>query len=99
MAVTASAYRRIFPLEAFIWIAALVILACSDPASSSNFSLCPLKNLGYAHCPGCNIGHSIAFLLHGQVQQSIITHWLGIPAVLILTSRIISLLHSSFHIR
>jgi Protein of unknown function (DUF2752) len=97
MIVAEDTYRTRFPLEAFLWIAALGALACSNPAALSDYSLCPLKNIGFAHCPGCNIGHAIAFLLHGQIHQSIAMHWLGIPAVLILTYRIITLLHSSFH--
>jgi hypothetical protein len=84
MILTDGTYRRKLPLEAILWIA-------------SDYSLCLLKNLGFIHCPGCNIGHAIAFAMHGQIHQSIAMHWLGIPAVLVLTSRIITLLHSFFH--
>lgn len=79
-------WRR-FPWEAVFWLSALLFLALTEPASGSHFTLCPLKALGANFCPGCNIGHSIAFLLHGDVQQSWTAHSLGIPAVILLVTR------------
>ena len=80
------AVRR-FPWESAFWLAALLFLAFSEPASGNHFTLCPLKALGANFCPGCNIGHAIAFLLHGDIQASWNAHWLGIPAVLLLVFR------------
>jgi hypothetical protein len=82
----ATALRR-FPWEALFWLAALLALGLSQPGSESHFSLCPLKAVGITVCPGCNIGHSITFFLHGDVHQSWNAHWLGIPAVLLLFFR------------
>jgi len=61
-------WRR-FPWEALFWLSALLFLALSEPASGSHLMLCPLKALGANFCPGCNIGHSIAFFLHGDIHS------------------------------
>jgi hypothetical protein len=47
--------------------------------------------MGITWCPGCGLGHSIAFLLHGDVRNSFHAHWLGIPALLIILYRIVDL--------
>lgn len=77
-------------LEAFIWIAALLVLAFSSPLDT-HYSLCPLHNLGFSWCPGCGLGHSISWLFRGDVVQSFHAHPLGIPAVIIIVFRIISI--------
>ncbi|WP_317163649.1 DUF2752 domain-containing protein [Mucilaginibacter aquatilis] len=46
------------------------------------------KIVGVNWCPGCGIGHSISWLLHGNIQQSFKAHWLGIPALLVIIYRI-----------
>jgi uncharacterized membrane protein len=92
-------WRRL-PWESAFWLSALLFLALTEPASGSHFTLCPLKALGVNFCPGCNIGHAIALLLHGDVQQSLNVHWLGIPAVLLLVTRSGMLLyHYTQHLR
>lgn len=82
-----------FPWEAAFWVTALAALAIADPNADRHFSLCPLKSLGLNFCPGCNIGHAITFFLHGNVQQSWSTHWLGIPAVVVLSARSLALFY------
>lgn len=77
-------------LEAFIWIAALIALAFSNPLDTC-YSLCPLHNLGFNWCPGCGLGHSISWLFRGEFLHSIHTHPLGIPALIIIIIRIISI--------
>jgi len=77
-------------LEAFIWIAALITLAFSSPLDTC-YSLCPLDNLGISWCPGCGLGHSISWLFRGEILHSIHTHPLGIPALIIIIIRIISI--------
>jgi hypothetical protein len=86
-----SLYARV-GLEAIVWIGAFIYLAVHDPYAQSEFTLCPLKNLGFHYCPGCGLGRSVSFLLHGDVVRSFETHILGIPATIIFFSRIISLL-------
>lgn len=66
---------------------ALILLYCSRPGTH-HFTLCPLANMGFDWCPGCGLGRSIALLLHGEVEASLATHWLGIPALLVLMHRV-----------
>ena len=77
--------------ELLFWIAALIALAITDPASPSHYTLCPLKLMGITWCPGCGLGHSIAWLLHGDIKNSFHAHWIGIPALVIILYRIVVL--------
>lgn len=86
-----SLYARV-GLEAIVWIGAFIYLAVHNPYAHGEFTLCPLKNLGFNYCPGCGLGRSVSFFLHGDVVRSFQTHILGIPATIILFFRIISLL-------
>lgn len=79
-------------LEAWIWIVGLLYLAFIEPAHDSHFSFCLFRNLGLSFCPGCGIGRSISFLLHGQIRESLQAHVLGIVALPILLHRIFVLL-------
>jgi hypothetical protein len=85
--------KRLFSqyFELVFWISALVALAISNPTAQAHFTLCPLKLLGFTWCPGCGLGHSIAFLFHGDIKSSFHAHWLGIPALIILLYRIYQL--------
>ena len=77
--------------ELLFWIAALIALAIADPASPSHYTLCPLKLMGITWCPGCGLGHSIAWLLHGDIKNSFHAHWIGIPALVIILYRVVGL--------
>ena len=79
-----------FPLELVFWILALVLLASANP-HAHHFSLCPLANVGIEWCPGCGLGRSISALFHGELRESVHFHWFGIPAVLVIVYRIITL--------
>jgi hypothetical protein len=83
-------FRQYFELA--FWVAALFALALSDPNLPGQYSLCPFRLIGITWCPGCGIGHAIAYLLHGEMQHSLKAHWLGIPALLIIVYRIFILL-------
>jgi len=48
--------------------------------------------MGITWCPGCGLGHSIAFLLHGDIRNSFHAHWLGVPALVIIVYRIVDLI-------
>jgi hypothetical protein len=76
--------------ELFFWIAALIFMANLDPAHPPDFSLCLWSHLGLP-CPGCGLGRSLAYLFRGQITASFITHPLGIPALLIISRRIVHL--------
>jgi hypothetical protein len=79
-------------IEALIWIAGLIVLAIIKPENHSHFTLCPFKNLGFKYCPGCGLGLSISYLFHGCIKESIQSHVLGIPAVIMLLVRTISIM-------
>ncbi|MDD8019010.1 MAG: DUF2752 domain-containing protein [Bacteroidota bacterium] len=83
-------------LEIGIWCAALLYLAFIDPAVPRLFSLCPLHNLGFDFCPGCGLGRSISYLLHGDIISSLKQHYLGLPATVILVHRIYHLSKNIF---
>jgi len=87
--MTTKFFSRYF--ELVFWVAALISLAFSNPAGPAHFSLCPLKALGITWCPGCGLGHSIAWLFHGNIPNSWHAHWFGIPALGIILYRIYSL--------
>jgi hypothetical protein len=77
--------------ELAFWTAALIALALTDPTNQTHFTLCPLALLGFKWCPGCGLGHAIAFLFHGDIRNSFHAHWLGIPAVGVILNRIYAL--------
>ncbi len=83
--------KKYFSFELFFWITALIYLAMIHPADA-HFSFCLFKHLGISWCPGCGIGHSIAFLLHGDIVKSVETHWLGTFALLMIVYRILQLI-------
>ncbi len=85
-------------LEAWFWILAITLLAFTNPEGAEHLSLCPLKNMGFNFCPGCGLGHSIAWLYRGHLAQSFQCHPLGIPAVAILLHRSFYLLKPDIHL-
>lgn len=80
-----------FPLEAAIWLTALIALALYNPDTGSHFSLCPLSALGFDYCPGCGLGRSISHIFHGRVITGFQTHPLGLFAIIVLSYRVITL--------
>jgi len=62
-----------------------------NPDTPGNQSFCLLKHLGFSWCPGCGMGHSINYLLHGQWMASLKSHPLGPFAVIMLIYRTIQL--------
>jgi hypothetical protein len=91
-------YHMVGP-EPFIWILAFVYLAIIDPTVTTAFSICPLHALGFQHCPGCGLGRSISFLLHGDIIGSFETHILGIPATIILILRVFTVVKNGWRRR
>lgn len=83
--------------EPLIWFGALLWLGLSDPQPYSDFTLCPLKNLGIHDCPGCGLGRSISYALHGDLYRSFLTHLLGIPAIFVLLSRTYAIVSNALH--
>ncbi len=85
----AKLYRKISPFkEPILWSAALVILYTIYPVSPQDFSFCLLSMLGWENCWGCGIGKSMSCAMHGQIQESLNYHFMGIFALPLLASRI-----------
>jgi len=87
-----STAGKVIGVEVSIWIAALIFLALIEPAESTHFSVCPFSAMGIDFCPGCGLGRSVSYILHGDITNSLIVHPLGIFAIMILTTRVISLI-------
>jgi len=85
--------------EAVLWLIALLYLLIYDPFQESSFSFCVLDNLGFQHCPGCGLGRSISYLMHGEISAAWETHKLGIFALLILIFRIIQISVNQLRLR
>ena len=81
-------------LELMVWISGLLALFFMN-AESTQPTLCIFSNLGFSYCPGCGIGHSIHAALHFQFWQSFQSHWMGLPAVVIIFFRI----HQLFNLK
>jgi hypothetical protein len=77
-------WRKI-PREAAFWLLALALLAWR--ARAEGISLCPSSMLDLGKCPGCGLGHAIGLALRGAWSESLQTHVLGLPAVLLLLLR------------
>jgi len=77
--------------ESLCWLISLTVLFFINPENQQHFTLCPLKNLGINYCPGCGLGRSISFFLHGDMRASFQAHVLGIPAFFIIVHRIYSI--------
>ncbi|MCU4165965.1 DUF2752 domain-containing protein [Marinilabiliaceae bacterium A049] len=74
-------------IEAYFWILSLILLAFTNPEADSHYSLCLFKNLGFDFCPGCGLGHSIAFFFKGRFLESWQAHPIGFLAIVILIFR------------
>ena len=89
---------RMLGLEGVVWIGAIIYLALFINPVETHFTICPLSNLGFDFCPGCGLGNSISLFLKGNIGHSIETHLLGIPALVFLLLRIISIIKFNFTI-
>ena len=67
---------------------ALGALAWIDPSAPTLVDLCLLKAAGITWCPGCGLGHAIAFLLEGQWSRSWEAHPLAGPALLVIVHHV-----------
>lgn len=87
-----SVAGKVVGVEALIWIAALIFFALIEPAESTHFTLCPFSAMGIDFCPGCGLGRSVSYILHGDFTTSLSVHPLGIFALIVLSTRVISLI-------
>ena len=87
--------RRV-PVEAVVWTAGLVALACTNPEAEGLIEACLSKWLFGISCPGCGLGHAVAYLFRGEIALSFQTHPLGPLAVVILVGRVVGLVRAAF---
>nr|WP_262914538.1 DUF2752 domain-containing protein [Pontibacter vulgaris] len=69
-----------------------------EPGQEHLFSFCPFSWLLQDGCPGCGIGHAIAYIFRGEWQASWEAHPLAVPALLVLGHRVVMLLRLYFTI-
>ena len=79
-------YKQLY-FEIGVWTIALILLFFMQ-ADDTVPSICMLKWLGFKHCPGCGLGHSMHYALHLQLAASFNRHPLGIAAIFIIVHRI-----------
>ncbi len=87
----AAAFRRAVDTEALMWAAGLLVLGVSNPGSDFHFTLFWPQWVFGIQSPGYGLGHSVAYLFRGDLAGSLDSHLLGVPVVIALTYRIISL--------
>ena len=87
-----SAAGKVVGVEALFWMAAIIFLAFIEPTESTHFTLCPFSAMGIDFCPGCGLGRSVSYILHGEITNSLSLHPLGVFAIIVLTTRVISLI-------
>ena len=78
--------------ELLFWVGSLIILFFL-PVQKTEASLCVFSWLGFGHCPGCGIGHSMHDALHMHFASSFRHHPMGIIGVLIIFNRIKQLVY------
>lgn len=84
-------YKVKLHFELLCWIGFLCVLFFL-PVNHSEQSLCLSRLLGFGQCPGCGLGHSMYYALHGRITDSFQSHCMGIPGLLIIFNRIYQLL-------
>lgn len=95
------AARRV-PFEAWAWSAGLLALALADPTAPGLLDVCGWQwlgvpgLLGWEGCPGCGLGHAVAFLLDGQFAPALEAHLLAPFAVVVLVGRVAVLVGNAF---
>jgi hypothetical protein len=82
-----KAYIQCINYELIIWPAALILLFVMNPHCDNGPGFCLLKRLGIPWCPGCGLGHSVSFLLHGEWKEAFKSHFLGPFALIMLVYR------------
>lgn len=86
-------HLRRLPWEALLWMAGLGAMASFDPHADTLETWCLFNRLlELETCPGCGLGHSIAFLARGEWAASVRAHPLGIPAVATIGIHVVRLL-------
>lgn len=83
-------FFKALPLELLMWVGALLYLFFIDP-HAEHTTICLFKIMGFTWCPGCGIGHSISYFMHGEMVNSFHAHWFGSIALFVLLHRVVVL--------
>jgi hypothetical protein len=75
-------------IELIFFVSGMIYLALLDPWEAEHYHFCLIKIFNIGYCPGCGLGRSISFLLHGRLLASIYEHPLGIVGMAVIISRI-----------
>jgi len=86
---------RKVPLELLFFSTALLLLYFMDVAKPHH-SFCPLDRIGFDFCPGCGIGRSLHYFMHGDFNKSWQMHPLGFFAFFVIIFRICGLTRKTF---
>ena len=90
--------KRLFNKH-FEWIAlslGLILMATLNPYIDNGSSWCLFETAGITYCPGDGLGHSVAFFVRGDYLRAIEANIMGPVAILIISSRVLYLLHSIY---
>lgn len=77
----------------------LLAMGMADPAAPSLLDLCVFKAIGLPGCPGCGLGHAMGYLFRGEWVLAVESHWLSPLVLLVLLSRIGSLVKQALSLR
>ena len=91
--------KGLVDFEALIWTVGLSIVAIGNPESERHFTLFWPQWVFGIQSPGFGLGHSIGYLFRGDLQSSLNSHLLGVPAVAVLIWRIITLQYRKLKMR
>jgi hypothetical protein len=89
-----ESFTKLFFLH-FEWVAlmGLLLMAALINLESTGISFCIFDRVGFSFCPGEGIGRSIAFAFRGSFVESVNAHPAGLPAILIIITRVGSILY------
>lgn len=85
-----KAYSLYLP-ELYLWLTGLITLALMQPDGKHLFSFCAFSYFT-DWCPGCGLGHAIAYLVRGELMASWEAHPLAMPVIAMLSWRCMELL-------
>jgi hypothetical protein len=74
-------------VEPLLWLVAFAYAALVEPRADRHWTLCVFSLLGLP-CPGCGLGRSLAYLLHGRLSEAWTAHKLGPLALVVGLDRI-----------
>ena len=60
--------------EAAMWVCGLLAVAIADPTAPALLETCLFKAVGFPYCPGCGLGHAVAYLARGEILLSFQSH-------------------------